>query len=114
MTSGGPGILTASTQAITSPELARRAWPQWLALGIAMIAVAVTAVVWTDSGARVLLGALGLFLAVRGGLLVRGGRSGGMDAGMAGRARSTRRHGHSGGAPSSEEQRPDSTRKPRR
>ena len=82
------GILTAGTQAITTPEVARRAWPQWLALGVAMIAVAVTAVLWDDAGASLLLGALGLFLAVRGALLVRGARSGGMDAGMASRARS--------------------------
>jgi hypothetical protein len=84
---GGTSILTAGTQAMGSPEVARRAWPQWLALGIAMIAVAVTAVVWDGAGARLLLGALGLFLTVRGALLLRGARSGAMDATMAGRAR---------------------------
>jgi hypothetical protein len=83
---GGTGILTASTRAVANPEDARRAWPQWLGLGIAMIAVAVTAVFW-DAGAHLLLGALGLFLAVRGVLLVRGARSGVMDADMAVRAR---------------------------
>jgi hypothetical protein len=84
---GGTGILTAGTQAIENPEVARRAWPQWLALGVAMIAVAATAVLWDDAGARLLLGALGLFLSVRGALLLRGARSGAMDASMAGRAR---------------------------
>ena len=39
---GGTGILTAGTQGGATPAEARRAWPQWLALGIAMIAVAVT------------------------------------------------------------------------
>ncbi|MDT0276605.1 hypothetical protein [Blastococcus goldschmidtiae] len=52
-------------------EVARRAWPQWLALGVAMIAVAGASIVWSDGGARLLLGALGLFLAVRGGALLR-------------------------------------------
>jgi hypothetical protein len=84
---GGTGILTAGTQAMASPELARRAWPQWLALGIAMIAVAAAAVLWDDAGARLLLGALGLFLSVRGALLLRGARSGAMDTTMAGQAR---------------------------
>jgi hypothetical protein len=84
---GGTGILTASNQAVANPEDARRAWPQWLALGVAMIAVAVASVVWVSAGAHLLLGALGLFLAVRGVLLLRGARSGGMDAGMAARAR---------------------------
>jgi hypothetical protein len=84
---GGTGILTASTQAVANPADARRAWPQWLALGVAMITVAVAAVVWVPAGAHLLLGALGLFLAVRGALLLRGARSGGMDAGMAARAR---------------------------
>jgi hypothetical protein len=84
---GGTGILTAGTQAITSPEVARRAWPQWLALGVAMIAVGVTAVLRDDVGARLLLGALGVFLAARGALLLRGAGAGVMDATMAGRAR---------------------------
>ena len=87
MANGGTGILTAGTQAIETPEMARRAWPQWLALGIAMIVVAATAVLWADAGARLLLGAFGVFLAVRGALLIRGARSGAMDTTMAGRAR---------------------------
>jgi hypothetical protein len=60
-------VLTAQP----TPEVARRAWPQWLALGVAMIAVAAAAVLWSDGGARLLLGALGLFLAVRGAVLLR-------------------------------------------
>jgi hypothetical protein len=86
--SGVTGILTNSAPDMASPETARRAWPQWVALGVGMIAVAVTAVLWEAAGARLLLGAIGLFLAVRGGLLLRGARSGGMSAPVADRARS--------------------------
>lgn len=87
MANGGTGILTVGTQAVTTPDVARRAWPRWAALGLAMIVVGVTAVLWDDDGARLLLGALGLFLVVRGGLLLRGAGAGVMDAAMAGRAR---------------------------
>jgi hypothetical protein len=80
---GGTGILAAQA----TPEVARRTWPGWLALGLAMIAVAVTAVLWQTAGARLLLGALGLFLAVRGALLLRAARSGAVDGELAGRAR---------------------------
>lgn len=66
-------------------EVARRAWPQWLALGAAMIAVAVVSISWSDGGARLLLGALGLFLAVRGAVLLR--TAPGLDGELAGRAR---------------------------
>ncbi|MBN1093371.1 hypothetical protein JKP75_12850 [Blastococcus sp. TML/M2B] len=68
-----------------TPEVARRAWPQWLALGAAMIAVAVASTAWSDGGSRLLLGALGLFLAVRGGVLLR--TAPGLDGELAGRAR---------------------------
>jgi hypothetical protein len=81
---GGNGILTAEA----TPETARRAWPQWLALGLAMIAVAVVAVVWDAAGARLLLGALGLFLVVRGAMLLRAGRSRALDRSVARQARS--------------------------
>ena len=60
------GILTADA----TPEVARRTWPQWLALGLAMLVVAVVSVVWADAGARLLLGAIGAFLAVRGVVLL--------------------------------------------
>ncbi len=74
-------VLTAQP----TPEVARRAWPQWLALGVAMIAVAVASVLWSDGGARLLLGALALFLAVRGGVLLR--NAPGLADEVAGRAR---------------------------
>jgi hypothetical protein len=85
---GGTGILTAGTSGVATPEDARRAWPQWLALGVAMIVVAIVSVFWDAAGARLLLGALGLFLAVRGALLVRGARSGAVGRSLAARARS--------------------------
>jgi hypothetical protein len=83
---GGTGILTSSTDSM-APEVARRTWPRWLALGVLMLAVAVTAVLREDDGARLLLGAVGLFLVVRGALLLRSARSGVTDADLAGRAR---------------------------
>ena len=98
MANGGVGILAAGAAATTTPEVARRAWPQWLALGVGMIAVAATAVLWDGAGARLLLGALGLFLVVRGVLLLRGARSGGMSAAVAGRARSLGTGAFAGGA----------------
>ncbi|MGY1743427.1 MULTISPECIES: hypothetical protein [unclassified Blastococcus] len=68
---------TAMTTAQADPAVARRAWPRWLALGIALVAVAVVAAFWTGGGARLLLAALGLFGAVRGAVLVaRAGRDG--------------------------------------
>jgi hypothetical protein len=84
---GGTGILTASTLGETTPESARRTWPQWLLLGLAMIAVAVVAVAWNAAGARLLLGALGLFLAARGVALLRSARSGDLAADLTARAR---------------------------
>lgn len=67
-----------------TPAVARRTWPRWLALGVAAIVLAVAAVVW-GAGDRLLLGAVGLFLAVRGALLVRGAADAGAE--LAGRAR---------------------------
>ena len=83
VTNGGTGILTAEA----TPGTARRTWPQWLALGLAMIAVAVVAVLWDAAGARLLLGALGLFLVVRGAVLLRAARTRGLDRELAPRAR---------------------------
>ncbi|MGY1834461.1 hypothetical protein ACI79P_05045 [Blastococcus sp. SYSU DS0510] len=83
----GTGILSAGTVSAATPEVARRTWPRWLALGVAMIAVAVVAVIW-DAGARLLLGSLGAFLAARGTVLLRGARSGALPGEVAGRARS--------------------------
>jgi hypothetical protein len=68
--------MTAAVQA--DPEVARRAWPRWLALGLVLIVVAAVAAFWTDGGARLLLGALGVLGAVRGAVLVAG--AGGADA----------------------------------
>lgn len=51
----------------TSPEQARRAWPRWLAGGVALLVVAAVAVVWADGGARLVLGVGGALVAWRGG-----------------------------------------------
>ena len=91
---GGTGILTAQA----TPETARRTWPQWLALGMALIAVAVVAVLWEAAGARLLLGALGLFLVVRGALLLRAVRIRSLDRTLAPRARSLGTAALAGGA----------------
>ncbi|MGY1753748.1 hypothetical protein [Blastococcus sp. SYSU D01042] len=80
MTAAGT-VLTAQP----TPEVARRAWPQWLALGAAMLVVAGVSIAWSAGGARLLLGALGLFLAVRGAVLLR--TAAGLDGELAGRAR---------------------------
>ena len=95
MANGATGILTAGTQGITTPEEARRAWPQWLALGVGMIAVALVSVFWDAAGARLLLGALGLFLVVRGAVLLRGARSGAVGD-RPGRPRPRPRHRRAG------------------
>jgi hypothetical protein len=84
----GTGILSAGTVGMATPEVARRTWPRWLALGVAMVAIAVAAVAWEAAGARLLLGALGLFLVVRGATLLRGARSGDVDVELGARARS--------------------------
>ncbi|HEV7212391.1 MAG TPA: hypothetical protein VGN47_11850 [Blastococcus sp.] len=98
MANGGTGMLTASTLGEATPDSARRAWPQWLLLGLAMIAVAVVAVAWHTAGARLLLGALGLLLAVRGAVLVRGARSGALAEELTGRARGLGAAAAGGGA----------------
>jgi hypothetical protein len=70
-----PGILTAQP----TPDVARRSWPRYLALGLGMIAVGVAGVLLGDLGARVLLGGVGLFVAVRGAVLLRAARTGSLD-----------------------------------
>ena len=85
MANGGTGILSASTFQTATPAAARSTWPQWLALGLALIAVAVLAVFWEAAGARLLVGALGLFFAVRGVALVR--TAGALAGELGGRAR---------------------------
>ena len=91
---GGTGILTAQA----TPETARRTWPQWLALGLAMIAVAVVAVLSDAAGARLLLGSLGLFLVLRGAVLLRAARTRGLDRALASRARNLGTAALAGGA----------------
>jgi hypothetical protein len=68
----GASVLTAER---TTPEEARRSWPRWLAGGVALLAVAVTAVFWDAAGARLLLGVAGALAAVRGGVLLARSRS---------------------------------------
>lgn len=60
----------------TTPEQARRSWPRWLAGGVTLLVVAVTAVFWGDGGASLLLGAAGALAAARGAALARGPRRG--------------------------------------
>jgi hypothetical protein len=62
-----PGLLAASAD----PDVARRAWPRWLVLGLGMLAVAAVGLFWPAQGARVLLGATGLFLLGRGVVVLR-------------------------------------------
>lgn len=85
MAIGATGILTAEA----TPAVARRTWPQWLALGVAMLAVAlavaVVAVLDGDLAPRLLLGAFGQFLSIRGALLLVGART--MSPDLATRAR---------------------------
>ncbi|HZH22694.1 MAG TPA: hypothetical protein VEZ18_21120 [Geodermatophilus sp.] len=62
-----------ATVATTSPEQARRAWPRWLAGGVALLVVAAVAVLWADGGPRLLLGVAGALAAGRGGRLLTEG-----------------------------------------
>jgi hypothetical protein len=59
----GASVLTADR---TSPEVAARTWPRWLAGGIALLVVAVGTVFWDGVGARLVLGAIGALVVVRG------------------------------------------------
>jgi hypothetical protein len=72
------GILTAQV----TPEIARRSWPGWLALGTLMVAAGVTGVLWHAAGPRLLLAAVGLLLAGRGAQLLRGGEPTGAARGL--------------------------------
>lgn len=84
MTNGTTATLTETLRGGARPDAARRAWPRWLLLGLCMVAVAVVALGWSAAGSRLLLGALGLFLGIRGALLVR--RAGSLDAELSARA----------------------------
>ncbi len=75
MANGATGILTAET----TPAVARRTWPWWAALGLVLLAlaaaVAVVAGLRADLAPRLLLGALGQVLSIRGAVLVVGART---------------------------------------
>ena len=71
MTNGTTAPVTQNLRRGTTPSAPGRAWPGWLLLGLGLIAVAVVAFGWPAVGGRLLLGALGLFLGVRGAALVR-------------------------------------------
>jgi uncharacterized membrane protein HdeD (DUF308 family) len=84
VTSGTTATWTDTLHGRTAPDSARRAWPRWLLLGLGMIAVAVIALGSSAAGSRLLLGALGLFLGIRGAVLAR--RAGSLDAELSARA----------------------------
>lgn len=66
-----PGLLTEQP----TPDVARRSWPRYAALGAGMVGVAPVGAFWAG-GAHLLLGAMGVFLVVRGVGLVREGGTG--------------------------------------
>ena len=76
---------TSTPTARTTPEVARRTWPGWLALGVAALLGALAALIWAPLGPSLLLGAVGAFLLGRGIAVLRSARS--MDRALAGRAR---------------------------
>jgi hypothetical protein len=82
LVTSAPGLLTAQP----APDVARRTWPRHAVLGLALIAVAVVGALWTSGGARLLLGALGVFLVGRGVVLLRGARTGALDGELGERA----------------------------
>jgi len=59
-----------------TPEQARSTWPRMAGLGAALLVLGILALTWSDVGPRLLLGALGLFAAVRGTAVVRNARAG--------------------------------------
>jgi hypothetical protein len=79
-------VTSALLAAQPAPDVARRTWPRYAALGIALIAVAVVAALWPAGGARLLLGASGLFLIGRGVVLLRGARTGALEGELGERA----------------------------
>ena len=79
-------MTSALLAAQPAPDVARRTWPRYAALGVALIAVAVVGALWSAGGARLLLGAAGLFLVGRGVVLLRGARTGALDGELAERA----------------------------
>ena len=84
MADGTTSTLTETLRGGGQPETARRTWPRWLLLGVGMVAVAVVALGWSAAGSRLLVGALGVFLCIRGAVLVR--RAATLDAELRARA----------------------------
>ena len=79
-------MTSALLAAQPAPDVARRTWPRYAALGAALIAVAVAGALWPAGGARLLLAALGLFLVGRGVVLLRGARTGALEGELGERA----------------------------
>ena len=79
-------MTSALLAAQPAPDVARRTWPRYAALGVALVAVAVVGAFWSAGGARLLLGAAGLFLVGRGVVLLRGARTGALDGELGQRA----------------------------
>ncbi|MEU2348687.1 hypothetical protein [Modestobacter sp. NPDC049651] len=67
----------------TTPQQARSTWPRTAAVGVALVVLGVVAVAWHDSGARLLLGALGVLAAARGIGMLRAARAGELAPGAA-------------------------------
>jgi hypothetical protein len=79
-------VTSALLAAQPAPDVARRTWPRYAALGAALIAVAVAGALWPAGGARLLLAALGLFLVGRGVVLLGGARTGALEGQLGERA----------------------------
>jgi hypothetical protein len=79
-------VTSALLAAQPSPDVARRTWPRYAALGLGLIAVAVAGALWSAGGARLLLGAVGIFLLGRGVVLLRGARTGALEGELRDRA----------------------------
>src|SRR3954453_4433329 len=79
-------VTSALLAAQPAPDVARRTWPRYTALGVALIAVAVVTALWPDGGARLLLGAAGAFLVGRGVALLHGAHTGALDGELRERA----------------------------
>lgn len=69
-----------------APDVARRTWPRYAALGVGLIAVAGIGALWSSGGSRLLLGAAGFFLVGRGAVLLRSARTGALEGDLGERA----------------------------
>jgi hypothetical protein len=79
-------VTSALLAAQPAPDVARRTWPRYAALGAALIAGAVVGALWSAGGARLLLAVAGLFLIGRGVVLLRGARTGMLEGELGRRA----------------------------